>query len=321
MPPKDLPLPNPQDAESPNQPTFQLPIRSYDSDGRRLATEKMNADLLANGLTVDNAIRIIHLGPLDDSISTPVRKTAAVGLGLCEVDDPAFQEFDTSDLRNVMSAADHNRKYGNFLRQIDDDVRAAVSFAEFQIDPREMVREYRDFPWEEYIASRLRVGEAQFAKPSFATFVRMILHSSMLLKSKELYNKGREIESTIPPEKFTFGPGFRGGHRGQFTPEDQAKLAESGRYKWAEQTVESAALKNADKRRESGGVSDFTWSDLVRSLTNLKSTQALVANSQFVDDILARTEPVQVSNPYGTRPQSPKVDLATLIKPKVTVSK
>lgn len=207
----------------------------------------------------------------------------------------------------------------NSLEKQNVGTETADYFTSFGIDLRKVYSEYRNFPWSEAISQTLRPGEALPPKPKFNKFAMLIKQAAVLLKARELYKKGRQIESTIDPRPFTFGPGYRGPAVGrpQITPEDQAKLKESGRYKAAEKTILHVANPTNYSGRTVEGMSPFVWSELVRGkIGNLESTQLLAQNSEFVDDILARTEPVPVTNPYGTGSQSPKVDLATLIKPK-----
>ena len=319
MPPKDVSLPDQPTEATQDQKILQIPQRVFtptplsefsrkysptlnedrerDAERFNRMIEPINEELRVNGLTPKLAIRL-------------VLSSIELDLGVSELAHQAAQV-----------AADYfglpNLDYG-----LAGDINAAESFAKFLIDPREVVREYQDFSWEEAVSGRLKLGEVAPTKPRFAEFAKIILYSAMFQKSLELANTAKVIESTIPPEAFTFGPGYRGG--GGLSAENQAKYNESRNYAVAADAIQRAALARLNppelgattsRPSELRNLSDSVWYGLITGkVRELASTQALIQNSQFVEDVIAKSQPV-ASSP-GMRPRLPNIDLATIITPK-----
>lgn len=320
MPPKDLPQPSPQDTGLSKQPFEaaqgqkmpQIPevaIESWHSEVSREHLEErnmeiapLNRELQMYGLTPDNAIRVIQLKQRLDlgsiNLGRQAVRVAAVYLGLCDPDDPNMQPRPEDEPDYLMPT-----ELSYLYTALERDIRAAASFAEFSIDPREVVKEYRNFPWEEAIKDRLKPDEVVPAKPRFAAFAKMILHSAMTLKSRELEDRAKTLRSAIPSE--TFGPGFR-------STEDTRVKGNERSYQVAADTISRSATA---RPKEFTDLSDSVWYGLITGkIRKLASTQALARNSQFVDDLLTKTKPVQ-SYPLALAKYR-EIDLATIITPK-----
>lgn len=258
--------------------------------------EPINEELRVNGLTPQLAIKLVHSSiELDLGVSDLARQASKVA-----ADYFGFPNPDSG---------------------LEGDIKAAESFAKFLIDPREVVREYQDFSWEGAVSGRIKPGEVTPTKPKFAEFAKIILYSAMFQKSQELANTATVIKSTIPPEAFIFGPGYRGGG---LSAEYQAKYNESRNYAVAADAIQRAALAKLNppelgaitsRPMELRNLSDSVWYGLITGkVRELVSTQALIQNSQFVEDVIAKSQPVA---PFlGMRPRLPNIDLATIITPK-----
>lgn len=337
MPPKEQPQPSQKDTGSLRKPTeatqgqitSQIPLEKPSSiwdhpklnaiENRKIRAKNreiktLNQALRMHGLTPANAIGVIQLNQrisIDSSLIHQAVRVAAVDLGLCDPNDPSImQSYEKEYLMPT--------KVSSLFTDLEKDIRVAAFFAEFSIDPRGAIKEYQNFPWEEAIKERAKAGEAVPVKPRFAAFAKMIMHSAMLQKSQELANVAKKLELEIPPGTLTFGPGYRSG------VDYRAKLKEVRTYHAAAEIIRRTAIATltppqpgttTTRPKEFRNLSDSVWYGLITGkVRELASTQALVQNSQFVDDLLTRIKPV--SQFPGDPPRSPNIDLATLIKSK-----